>query len=65
MILDYRKIKLACARKCFTIRNALQAAHISSLTAKRIKDGMEVNTKTAGKLAAALGVDVADLLTDE
>ena len=65
MILDYEKIKLACARKCFTIRNALQAAHISSLTAKRIKDGMEVNTKTAGKLAAALGVDVAELLTDE
>lgn len=65
MILDYGKIKLACARKCFTIRNALQAAHISSLTAKRIKDGMEVNTKTAGKLAAALGVDVAELLTDE
>lgn len=65
MRLDFNKIRLACARKCFTISNALQAAHISTLTAKRIKDGMEVNTRTAGKLAAALGVDVAELLTDE
>ena len=64
MILDYGKIKLACARKCLTIRNVLQEAHVSTLTAKRIKDGGEVNTKTAGKLAAALGVDVIELLAD-
>ena len=64
MILDYGKIKLACARKCLTIRNVLQKAHVSTLTAKRIKDGGEVNTKTAGKLAAALGVDVIELLAD-
>lgn len=65
MILDYEKIKLACARKCLTIREILQTAHVSSLTAKRIKDGGEINTKTAGKLAAALGVDIVELLASD
>lgn len=65
MILDIAKIRLACARKCLTMGQLLKSAHISSFTAKRIKDGGEVHTKTAGKLAAALGVDVAELLTDE
>ncbi len=62
MKLDFEKIRLACARKCLTVGEALKAAHTSSFTAKRIKDGKEVNTKTAGKLAAALGVDVAEIL---
>ena len=62
MVLDNEKIKLECARKCLTVRDVLQAAHVSTLTAKRIKDGGEVNTKTAGKLAVALGVDITKLL---
>lgn len=65
MKLDYEKIKLACARKCLTIRNVLQKARVSTLTAKRIKDGEEVNTRTAGKLAAALGVDITELLAND
>ncbi len=63
MVLSYEKVKLACARKCFSIKELLIKAHISTVTAKRIKDGGEINTKTAGKLAAALGVDVTELLT--
>ena len=64
MVLSYEKVKIACARKCLTITEMLTKAHISTVTAKRIKDGEEVNTKTAGKLAAALGVDVSALLAD-
>lgn len=65
MKLDFNKIRLVCARKCFSIGEALQAAHVSTFTAKRIREGLEVNTKTAGKLAAALGVDVAELLAEQ
>lgn len=62
MILDYNKVKIACARKCLTMRNALKQAHMSTQTAQRIKEGGEVNPKTAGKLAAALGCDITELL---
>ena len=64
MVLNYEKVKLACARKCLSIKELMTKAHISSVTAIRIKANKEVNTKTAGKLAAALGVDVLELLAD-
>ena len=65
MILDYRKIEIACSRKCFTIKELLKEAKISSFTITRIKRGKLLQCKTAGKLAAALGVDVAELLAEQ
>ena len=64
MILDIQKIKLALARKQLSLFEVLQRAHISSITAGRINAGREVQPKTAGKLAAALGVDVTEILKD-
>ncbi len=64
MILSIEKIKIAAAGKQMTLTELLKLAHMSTVTAKRIKDGCEVQTKTAGKLAAVLGVDVAELLKD-
>ena len=64
MVLDVQKIKLALARKQLSFLEVLKKAHISSLTASRIYAGSEVQPKTAGKLAAALGVDVTEILKD-
>lgn len=65
MKLDFEKIRLECARKCLSMRDVLHRANMSTVTAKRIKSGLEVNPKTAGKLAAALGVDVTEILVTE
>lgn len=62
MILDIEKIKLAAAEKALPFVEVLKRAHVSSVTARRIRNGYEIQTKTAGKLAAVLGVSVADLL---
>lgn len=64
MLLSIEKIKLATARKQKSISEVLKIAHISSITARRINAGHEVQPKTAGKIAAALDVDVAELLAD-
>ena len=62
MVLDIQKIKLALARKQVSLLEVLKQAHISSITVGRINAGHEVQPKTAGKLAAALGVDVTEIL---
>lgn len=64
MVLDVAKIRLAVARKQMSICEVRKLAHISSVTERRINAGCEVQPKTAGKLAAALGVDVAELLKE-
>ena len=64
MLLDVAKIKLAAARKVLTMGEVRNLAHLSEVTMRRINAGKEVIPKTAGKLAAALGVDVAELLKD-
>ncbi len=62
MKLSIEKIKIIVANKQMNITDMLKEAHVSTVTAGRIRDGKEVNTKTAGKIAAVLGVSVADLL---
>lgn len=65
MVLDYEKIMVLGADKQLTLKELLNAAKIARITAKRIKDGETVTMKTAGKLAAVLGVSVADLLQNK
>ncbi len=65
MILSYEKIIALGADKRLTLQELLHKAGIARLTAKRIKEGNSVTMKTAGKLAAALGVSVADLLLNK
>lgn len=64
MVLDIQKILLLTAEKRMNFTDVLKQAHISLRTAQRIRAGQELQTKTAGKLAEALGVRVADLLKE-
>ena len=45
-----------------TMSAAIKKAALSSLILNKIKHGKNVNATTVGKLAAALGVPVEDLL---
>ena len=62
MKLSVEKIKIATANKQMNFSDLLKLAHVSTLTVARIRAGREVNTRTAGKLAAVLGVDVREIL---
>lgn len=64
MVLSMDCVRIAAARKCWTIKELLNKAHISSVTAQRIKNGKAVSVKTAVKLAAVLECDVTELLAD-
>ncbi len=64
MFVDFNKLRKAIARKCFSMRGFLKEAHMSSATVKRIKEGGKVNTRTVGRLAFVLGVDVDEILAE-
>ncbi len=64
MILDFKKVEVATARKGKTFRQVFREAHISPVTAGRIRKGYEVQPRTAGKLAATLNCDVVELIHD-
>lgn len=64
MVLSIERLRIATARKQMTVAELLKLAHVSTLTWQRIKRNSEVNTKTAGKLAAVLDVDVTELLAN-
>ena len=65
MQISYRKFFVACAAASLTMSAAAERAGISCAILSSIKQGKNVNTATAGKLAAALGVSVESLLADE
>lgn len=65
MKISYRKFFVACAAAGLTFSAAATKAGVSSFVLSSIKQGKNVNTTTAGKLATALGVPVTDLLADE
>ena len=62
MIVSYSKIEKAGANKQMSMKDIYQKAHMARATLERIRNGNEVTMKTAGKLAAALNCDVAELL---
>ena len=64
MIVSYSKIEKAGANKQMSMKDIYQKAHMARATLERIRKGNEVTMKTAGKLAAALNCDVAELLQD-
>jgi|GEM_PF-1704441 len=54
------KLDTALARQC---KNAKDLKGVASLTTlQRIRDGHDVKPKTAGRIAQALNIDVAELL---
>lgn len=65
MKVNYRKLFIACANARLNITEVINKANCSINVLHRIKNGKNVNTATAGKLAEALGVTVESLLADE
>ena len=60
MKIDNRKLELALARKCKSMSDLRDGS--SPQTLRRIMNGEEVKPKTVGRIALALGCDVADIL---
>ena len=64
--LDTDKIRAIMLKKALTIREAANLAPITATTlGKILRGGAKVNGKTAGRLAAALGVDPKEILKGE
>ena len=62
MVLDINKVMLAAAEKKMNWTEIREHTGIATVTIVRIQRGRPILMKTAGKLAEALGVRVADLL---
>jgi DNA-binding Xre family transcriptional regulator len=64
MVLNYTKIEAAGANKQMSMKDIYQKGRMARATLERIRDGNSVTMKTAGKLAAVLGVNVTELLQE-
>lgn len=62
MQVDFVVLFTKCANAGFSIKKLMREAGISKTTWTRIKEGKTIQTATLGKIAAALGVDPAELL---
>lgn len=62
MVLNYDKVRLAMARNAFSVQDLAKAYGISRQRMSMIINSHNVTTKTAGKLAKALAVDVAEII---
>lgn len=60
MRIDYNKLELCLARICKSERDLQN--EISKQTFYRIRRGIDVKPKTAGRIARALGVDITDII---
>ena len=60
MKIEQMGLKIALARKSMSLTDLRQT--VSADTLRRIIKGEPLRTKTVGKIAAALGVDVLDIL---
>ena len=59
------KLVLAMARACMNPQDLAKAAHMPPQTVNGFIRGRSVRPATAGKIAKALGVDVAEILEIE
>ena len=65
MKLSRDKINLQMARNCWCVRDLAEAYGVSRNRINVLLNQREVSTAVAGKLAAALGVDVTEILEDQ
>lgn len=65
MRLSKDKIALQRAKKCLTVTDMAQAYGVSRQRMTNILNQREVTPVCAGRVAAALGVDVTEILEDE
>ena len=64
MKLSRDKIDLQLARNQWTVKNLAEAYGVTRNRINILLNQREVSTVSAGKLAAALGVDVTEILED-
>lgn len=65
MKINRSKLELAMARACMNTADLVKAAEMPRPTFGNILKGKGVRPGTAGKIAAALGVDVTEILETE
>lgn len=64
LIIDKAKFDVQCAIVCLPAYKVLKAAKVSTCVLPRIKQGKAVRAVTVGKIAAALKVNVKELLAE-
>lgn len=64
MEISRNKINIAMARKCWTVADLAEAYGVSRARINVILNQRSVSVVSAGRLAAALGVDVTEILED-
>ena len=62
---DRNKLELALARACMTPETLTAAAEMPRPTVNNVITGRSVRPATLGRIARALGVDVADIIKKE
>ena len=62
MLISRERLFLSMARTCCSMKKLSALSGVSIHTLRNIKAGKAIFPETAGKIARALGVDVADLL---
>lgn len=65
MKVNRKKAELAMARACMGINELASAAGMPESTVKNTLCGRSVKPRTAGLIAAALGVDVTEIIEQE
>ena len=63
MKVNCQKLDVILARKCLSLADL--SPELSKATLQKVRDGKGVRTKTVGKLAKALGVDVTEIIGKE
>lgn len=59
------KLDVTLARKCWNQQDLRNHCTVSAQTCRNINLGMSVMPSTVGKIAAALGVDVTEIIEQE
>lgn len=64
MKIDRKKLDIAMARKCLSMKDIMDAGMSSGTINGLIKNNYMVQPKTAGRLAKAIGCDVTEIIED-
>lgn len=62
---DRNKLRLAMARACMNPQDLAKAAEMPPQTVNGVLRGRSVRPATIGRIAKALGVDVAEIVKEE
>ncbi|GLB27246.1 hypothetical protein LXJ15735_34870 [Lacrimispora xylanolytica] len=65
MVADRKKLEIAMARACMNTEDLQKAASMPRPTLNNVIVGKSTRPGTIGRIAKALGVDVAEILVEE